>query len=210
MTDRYGRGHEEQGYGRRGSGYGSADGPPAYETRAYETRGYGPEYGYEQYGGRPAYGGTQDGRGGGRGTSPNGSVIDHAQYAAGVAATALVAAVAGYVVTTIINAVYTSHDLGSVWGGGPQDPWDSAIIGGVGGLLAGALLWVFLNLVPSPLTFFRWIAGLFVFAAVVLPFLSGTDWVGRLITAVLNAFLGILVITLLAAVAEKTTDTARR
>lgn len=208
MTDRYGRGREEQGYGRRGGAYGAgAGGPQAYETRAYETRGYGAQ---QPYGGQQPYEDARTGRGSGRGTSPNGAVIDHAQYAAGAVATALVAAVAGYVVTAIINAVYTSNDLGSVWGGGPQDPWDSAIIGGVGGLLAGALLWVFLNLVPSPLTFFRWIAGLFVFAAVVLPFLSGTDWVGRLITAVLNAFLGILVITLLAAVAEKTTDAVRR
>ncbi|WP_182357534.1 hypothetical protein [Tomitella gaofuii] len=204
MTDNYGR--EYRGHGYQGQGYPQG---PEYRDRGYETQAYETQ----AYAGRPA-GNEGTGRraapGGGPEKSPNGAVIDHAQFAAGAVATALVAAVAGFVVTAIINAVYTSHALGSAWVDGEQDPWDSALIGGVGGLVAGAVLWMFLNLVPSPLTFFRWIAGLFVFAAVVLPFLSGTDWVARLITAVLNAFLGILVIALLTAVAEKTTDVGRR
>ncbi len=185
MTDNYGRGG---GAGRPRSG--------GYETQAY-SQGFGAT-------GRSAGGAPDGGHGGG--TSPNGVRIDHAQFAAGAAATALVAAVAGFVITVIIQAIYTQHAIGSAWGGGPQDPWASAVLGGVGALIAGVLLWVFLSLVPSPMTFFRWIAGLFIVASVVLPFLSGTDWVGRLITALLNAFLGILVVSLLTAVATKTTD----
>ncbi|QDQ97844.1 hypothetical protein [Tomitella fengzijianii] len=199
MTDNYGREYRGQGH-QQGPEYRDR----GYETQAYETQAYA---------GRPTGdpgAGRQPAQAGGPEKSPNGAVIDHAQFAAGAVATALVAAVAGFVITAIINAVYTSNALGSAWVDGEQDPWDSALLGGVGGLVAGAVLWMFLNLVPSPLTFFRWIMGLVVFAGVVLPFLSGTDWVARLITAVLNAFLGILVIALLTAVAEKTTDVGRR
>ncbi|MDN5757383.1 MAG: hypothetical protein L0H59_02440 [Tomitella sp.] len=176
-------------------GYGQGYDPTRRVPRGYEGRQPYTAQQPDPYAAGQAPGG---------GKSPNGARIDHAQYAAGVAATALVAAVAGYVITAIINAVYSRNNLGSAWGGGPQDPWDSALIGGVGALVAGVFLWVFLSLVPSPMTFFRWIAGLFVFASVVLPFLSETGWIGSLITAALNGFLGLLVISLLTAVAAKT------
>ncbi len=134
-------------------------------------------------------------------------VLNTQQFIAGVLATALVAAVAGFVLTLIIKALYTNNtdsELGSIWGDAPQDVWMTAWIGGVGALIAGGLLWVFLTLTPSPMTFFQWIIGLFVFAAVVLPFVNSGSWQGALVTGLVNAFLGVLVISLLTTVGQKT------
>lgn len=134
-------------------------------------------------------------------------VINNQQFVAGVLATALVAAVAGFVVTAIIKALYTNNtdnQFGSIWGDAPQDVWATALIGGLGALVAGGLLWVFLTLTPSPMTFFQWIVGLCVFAAVVLPFLGSGSWQGALITGLVNAFLGVLVLSLLVTVGRKT------
>lgn len=134
-------------------------------------------------------------------------VINNQQFVAGVLATALVAAIGGFVATAIIKAVYTNKtttELGSVWGDMPQDPWVTALIGGLGALVAGGLLWVFLTLTPSPMTFFQWTVGLCVFAAVVLPFLNNGSWQGALITGLVNAFMGALVVYLLSTVGRKT------
>lgn len=200
MTDSYERGYDDRRRGeqeRWTEPSATSQAPQGYQGQPYAGQ-------------QPQQSGGGAGGGQAESASPSGIRVDHGQFAAGVAATALVAAVAGFVITAIVNAFYTSNKIGSAWAGGPQDDWDSALIGGVGALVAGLLLWVLLNLVPSPLTFFRWITGLFVCAAVILPFLSGTDWVGRLITAIINGFLGILVISLLTAMAIKTTDAAKR
>lgn len=134
-------------------------------------------------------------------------VINNQQFVAGVLATALVAAVAGFVVTAIIKALYTNNTdnkFGSIWGDAPQDVWATALIGGLGALVAGGLLWVFLTLTPSPMTFFQWIVGLCVLGAVVLPFINSGSWQGALITGLVNAFLGAVVISLLTTVGRKT------
>ena len=134
-------------------------------------------------------------------------VVNNQQFVAGVLATALVAAVGGFVVTAIIKAMYTNNtdnQFGTIWGGAPQDVWMTALMGGLGALVAGGLLWVFLTLTPSPMTFFQWIVGLCVFAAVVLPFLNSGSWQGALVTGLVNAFLGALVISLLTTVGRKT------
>lgn len=134
-------------------------------------------------------------------------VINNQQFIAGVLATALVAAIAGFVATAIIKSLYTNNtdnQFGKIWGDAPQDMWMTALIGGLGALIAGGLLWVFLTLTPSPMTFFQWIVGLCVFAAVVLPFLNSGSWQGSLITGLVNGFLGALVISLLTTVGRKT------
>ena len=138
----------------------------------------------------------------------NDVIVNNQQFVAGVLATALVAAVGGFVVTAIIKALYTNNtdnQFGKIWGDAPQDVWMTAWIGGAGALVAGGLLWVFLTLTPSPMTFFQWIIGLFVFAAVVLPFVNSGSWQGSLVTGLVNAFLGVLVISLLTTVGRKTT-----
>lgn len=137
-------------------------------------------------------------------TPPRESPIDNQSYFAGVAATALVAAIVGWLGSLIITALYKNKEFGAVWGVEPQKVWETALYGGVGALVAGCLFWVLINIAPAAETFFYWVTGLLVFAAVILPFLNSTAWQSALITAAINGIMGIVVISILGTVARKT------
>src|SRR5699024_12751983 len=119
------------------------------------------------------------------------------QFLAASFATALVAAVFGFVATAVIQAIYTTHAPGAMWVDGEQSPWIAALIGGVVAIVAGLLLWFFLALVPSPMVVFQWIVGLIIGAAVVLPLVDSAHWPSGRLTAILHARLGVLVLSLL-------------
>lgn len=182
-------------------------GDDADRTTAY-SRGYpqgpAPQQGYPA-GGRPQQPGAGQ-------TRPAGSQevggVRIQQFLAGVFATALVAAVFGFVATAVIQAIYTNHAPGAMWTGGEQSPWMAALIGGVGAIVAGLLLWFFLALVPSPMVFFQWVVGLIIVAAVVLPLVNSAHWQSGLITAIINALMGVLVLSLLSTVGHRTAPTA--
>ena len=132
------------------------------------------------------------------------SPLDNGRFFAGVGATALVAAVIGWVGSLIIEALYKNHDFGAVWGPEPQSVGDSALYGFLAAIVAGLLLWLLVNVAPAAETFFYWVTGLLVFASVLLPFLNDTAWQSALCTAIVNAAMGLGIMSLLGTVASKT------
>ncbi|GEM_PF-6173145 len=186
-------------------------GDDADRTTAY-SRGYpqgaAPQQGYPT-GGRPQQPAAGQARPAGQQSGPQevGGVRIQ-QFLAGIFATALVAAVFGFVATAVIQAIYTNHAPGAMWVDGEQSPWIAALIGGVGAIVAGLLLWFFLALVPSPMVFFQWIVGLIIVAAVVLPLVNSAHWQSGVITAIINALMGVLVLSLLSTVGHRTAPAA--
>ena len=70
-------------------------------------------------------------------------------------------------------------------------------------LASGTLMWVMVQGVPSPTTFYSWIASLIAIAAVVLPFLAVNPWQSALGTGLIHGVLGVVIIVLTEVVAAK-------
>lgn len=130
--------------------------------------------------------------------------VDNGPFFAGLGATALVAAIAGWVLTAIFQALYSRFEWGTLWLYGMADPWTAAFTGAVAALASGTLMWVMVQGVPSPTTFYSWIASLIAIAAVVLPFLAVNPWQSALGTGLIHGFLGVVIIVLTEVVAAKT------
>lgn len=130
--------------------------------------------------------------------------VDNGPFFAGLGATALVAAIAGWVLTAIFQALYARFEWGTLWLYGMADPWTAAFTGAVAALASGTLMWVMVQGVPSPTTFYSWIASLIAIASVVLPFLAVNPWQSALGTGLIHGFLGVVIIVLTEVVAAKT------
>ncbi|NLG54284.1 MAG: hypothetical protein GX542_01310, partial [Rhodococcus sp.] len=170
------------------------------QTRAYRQQDY-PSYGEQpQYARQP----EQAPRPTNRPQQPPRPRIDNGPFFAGIAATALVAAIAGWVATAILQAIYSRIEWGTVWAYGAGDPWTAAFTGAVAAILSGALMWLLVQGVPSPMTFYSWIGTLIVIAVVALPFLAANTWQAALGAGVVHGLLGIVIITLTDVVAGRT------
>ncbi|QNG18824.1 hypothetical protein G4H71_21415 [Rhodococcus triatomae] len=167
------------------------------------TRAYGREQEYPSYGNQPQYAGNT-GHSAGQQRPEQQPKVDNGPFFAGIGATALVAAIAGWVVTAILQAVYNRFEWGTVWAYGLVDPWTAAFTGALAAVLSGALMWLLVQGVPSPLTFYSWIAALIVVAVVALPFLAAQSWQAALGAGIVHGFLGAVIITLTDVVAGRT------
>ncbi|NLU84755.1 hypothetical protein [Rhodococcus sp. HNM0569] len=136
--------------------------------------------------------------------TPPGPRLDTGPFLAGVAATALVAAIAGWVLTAIMQALWERFEWGTVWAYGLIDPWNAAITGAIAAALSGLLMWLLVQGVPSPATFYSWITTLVVIAVVVLPFLAASTWEAALAAGIVHGALGMVVISLTNVVAGRT------
>lgn len=172
------------------------------QTRAYREQDY-PSYGEQSQYARqqqPRQAHPEPGRG-----QPNQQPrVDTGPFFAGIAATALVAAIAGWVTTAILQAIYSRAEWGTVWAYGAGDPWTAAFTGALAAILSGALMWLLVQGVPSPMTFYSWIGALIVVAVVALPFLAANTWQAALGAGILHGFLGIVIITLTDVVSRRT------
>lgn len=130
--------------------------------------------------------------------------VDNGPFFAGLGATALVAAIAGWVLTAIFQALYQRFEWGTLWLYGMSDPWTAAFTGAVAAMASGTLMWVMVQGVPSPTTFYSWIASLIAIASVVLPFLAVNPWQSALGTGLIHGFLGVVIIVLTEVVSAKT------
>ncbi|EOM75057.1 hypothetical protein DW322_14175 [Rhodococcus rhodnii] len=170
-------------------------------TRAY-GRGYDPRYadgaGYPGQGQQPYRGEPYPPQG------PRRPRIETGPFAAGIAATVLVAAIAGWVLTAVLQALFNRFEWGSVWAYGLVDPWTAAITGGFAALCSGLLMWLLAQGVPSPGTFYTWSATLVVIAVVVLPFIAAQTWPAAIGAGVVHGFIGAVVISLTKVVAART------
>jgi hypothetical protein len=131
-------------------------------------------------------------------------VFNSGQFFAGVAATALVAALAGWIVTAILQSLANRMEWESIWIYGLADPWTGAVTGFIAAVLSGVLIFVLAQGVPSARTFYLWIATLIVIAAVVLPFLTVGATLPVLGAAILHLVLGVVIISLTDVVASRT------
>jgi hypothetical protein len=130
---------------------------------------------------------------------------DPGQYWAGVAATAIVAALIALVGILICRWTLSIPILAPSGDGA----WGSAhtgeyVLGAVGAtVVGGALLYLLMLSTPQPGLFFGWIIGLATLAAVVYPFSTGAPLEQKAATGVVNLVLGVAIGTLLTGVGAR-------
>jgi hypothetical protein len=130
---------------------------------------------------------------------------DAGQFWAGVAATAVVAALVALVGILIcrwtlgIPILAPSSD--GAWGNAHTGEYVLAAVGVT--LVAGSLLYLMMLGAPQPGMFLGWIVGLATLAAVVYPFSTGAPLQQKAATAVVNLVLGVAIGTLLSTVAAR-------
>ena len=153
---------------------------------------------------RPAYDDAGHGIGGYEGAYPAGrpapesagpgAGLEIGKFAGSAVATALVAAIAGWLSAWVIDALF--QRFGSEWANGGNTPTMYAVYGAVAGLLAGVLWYLLLIGTPDPDKFFKWIAGLLIVAAVVLPLLLVTPIRDGIASAIVHLVIGLPILAL--------------
>lgn len=186
MSDRYPRDSENYGYDPNPNG--------GYDDR---TRAYGRQDAYGAPGGQPYAPQKQ-------GPSSAGLKFDVGPFVGGVVATAITTFIAGWVATAIVQAVYNRTGTSVFWMYGLTDPWIAGVYGALAAVLAGAFMLLLFQAVPSPSTFFSWIAGLVVVAIIVLPFLAAGAITAAFGSAIVNGLMGFVIVALLSTTAAKT------
>ena len=130
---------------------------------------------------------------------------DSAQFWAGVAATAVVAALIALVGILICRWTLHIPILAPAGDGawGNAHTAEYALVSAVIAIIAGGLLYLLVLGTPQPNMFFDWIMGLATLAAVVYPFSTAAPLDQKAATAIVDLVLGIAITTLLAAVAAR-------
>jgi len=130
---------------------------------------------------------------------------DSAQFWAGVAATAVVAALIALVGILICRWTLSIPILAPAGDGawGNAHTAEYALVAGLIAIIAGGLLYLLVLGTPQPNLFFGWIMGLATLAAVVYPFSTSAPLEQKAATAIVNLVLGIAIMSLLTAVATR-------
>lgn len=142
--------------------------------------------------------------------SPNGAGAirvrpDAAQFWAGAAATAVVAALialVGILVSRWALGIPILAPTGDgAWGNAHTGEY--ALLAALAALIAAGLLYLLELGAPAPRVFFGWIVGLATLAAVVYPFSTSAPLDQKVATAIVNLILGIAIASLLSAVSAR-------
>ena len=132
--------------------------------------------------------------------------INACLFAGGVVMTGVVTGLAAWLVSWIIRAiaqrVNEAGNLG-VWNPLSQDEYWFAITGFLCALAGGALWYVLYLTTPSPNQFYRWIVGLLIAAAVIIPLVLSAQISTGISTAVVHLVIGLPVLSLIPAMGEK-------
>jgi hypothetical protein len=124
---------------------------------------------------------------------------------AGGVATAVVAALIAIVGIVIARGIFHIPVLApkrsGTWGDADTATYALAAFGL--GLLATALIHLLLLYTPAPFTFFGWILGLGTLVATLAPFASNADVAPKVSTAIINAFIGIAIWSLMASTGRR-------
>ena len=172
QTRRMGQQPDSRAYSQMGGGQGYDD--------AYGAGGYPPDGGYGQA--------PEPQRGpAGEGGEVVGSVV----------ATALVAAIAGWLIAWVVGAVFDR--FGQTWSNGGNTPTMYAIYGAVAAILAGLLWYLLLVGTANPRQFFSWTVGLLTVAAVALPLLLTVPFLDGVAAAIVNLCIGLPILALTSA-----------
>ncbi|WP_454175150.1 DUF6069 family protein [Gordonia sputi] len=197
----------DQGTARYETGYSP-------QSRAYSqpTDRYQQQYGDPQHGDPRYNSGQSDPRyaaAGSYGSQPKQRQrpnINAGLYAGGVVMTGVVTGLAAWLVAWIIRAiaqrVNEAGNLG-VWNPLAQDEYWFAITGFLCALAGGALWYVLYLTTPSPNQFYRWIVGLLIAAAVIIPLVLSAQISTGIGTAVVHLVIGLPVLSLIPAMGEK-------
>jgi len=142
--------------------------------------------------------------------SPNGAGAirvrpDAAQFWAGAAATAVVAALialVGILVSRWALGIPILAPTGDgAWGNAHTGEY--ALLAALAALVAAGLLYLLELGAPAPRVFFGWIVGLATLAAVVYPFSTSAPLEQKAATAIVNLILGVAIASLLSAVSAR-------
>lgn len=165
---------------------------PSYSTGGYQTGGY-------QDPGRP-YQGQQPAAP--QPAKPSrGPDIDPMMYSGGVVMTGVVTGLAAWLVAWIISSI--SNKVTETGRLGIWNPFEQggeywfAVIGFLAALVGGALWYVLQLVTPTPSSFYRWIVGLLIVAAFVVPLLADGDIWRGLATAFLHLCIGLPILSLI-------------
>jgi Family of unknown function (DUF6069) len=148
--------------------------------------------------------------------SPNGAGAirvrpDAAQFWAGAAATAVVAALialVGILVSRWALGIPILAPTGDgAWGNAHTGEY--ALLAALAALVAAGLLYLLELGAPAPRVFFGWIVGLATLAAVVYPFSTSAPLDQKVATAIVNLILGIAIASLLSAVSARAIRVSR-
>lgn len=172
QTRRMGQQPDSRAYSQMGGGQGYDDG--------YEAGGYPADSGYD--------------------AAPEpkrGPPVDVGKFVGSVAATALVAAIAGWLIAWVVEAVF--NRFGQPWANGGNTPTMYAIYGAVAAILAGLLWYLLLVGTANPRQFFSWTVGLLIVAAVALPLLLTVPFIDGVAAAIVNLFIGLPILALTSA-----------
>ncbi|NLD86252.1 MAG: hypothetical protein GX636_10140 [Actinomycetales bacterium] len=172
-TRRMGQQPESRAYSQVGGGQG-------YHDDDYAASGYPPE---SRYGAAPEPG--------------RGPAVDMGKFIGSVIATAVVAAIAGWLIAWVVEAVF--NRFGQPWANGGNTPTMYAIYGAVAAILAGLLWYLLLVGTANPRQFFSWTVGLLIVAAVVLPLLLTVPFIDGVAAAIVNLFIGLPILVLTSA-----------
>jgi hypothetical protein len=139
------------------------------------------------------------------GGAPSRIRLDAAQYWAGAAATAVVAALIALVGILIcrwaLNIPIIAPAGDGAWGNANTAVYVFASL--LVAVVAAGVLYLLVLGTPQPTTFFDWIMGLATLAAVVYPFSSGAPLDQKIATALVDLVLAIAITSLLNAVAAR-------
>jgi Family of unknown function (DUF6069) len=132
--------------------------------------------------------------------------VDGGRLWAGGAATALVAALVAVVGVLIAQGILDIDMVRPVLLFDATNSFvgDYALTSAILALAATGLAHVLLLTTPRPTAFFSWIVGLVTVIAAAAPFLTDASQASRLATAVVNALVGLAILTLLASVMSRT------
>lgn len=186
QNDPYGQG-ASQGYTQpAGQGYNQPN------TQAYSQSGYNDDYRGGSYSADSGYESSPQ--------PPRGPAVDVGKFAGSVAATALVAAIAGWLIAWVVDSLFSR--FGHPWANGGNTPTMYAIYGAVAAILAGLLWYLLLIGTANPRQFFSWTVGLLTVAAVALPLLLTVPFLDGVAAAIVNLCIGLPILALTSAFAN--------
>lgn len=185
----------ESGYTPESRAYSSQNDPYARDPYAADP------YAGDPYGGQGAYG-----RPGQPAKPRRGPDINPVTFAGGVVMTGVVTGLAAWLVAWIISAfvekVNESGKFG-VWNLVAASELWFGVVGFLCALAAGALWYVLHLVTPSPDQFYRWIVGLLLVAAVLIPILTYNQISVGIETAIVHLVIGLPSLTIIPAMAGK-------
>jgi hypothetical protein len=130
-----------------------------------------------------------------------GPSVDQGPFWAGVAATAVVAALAAALAVVVLD-VFDVSLLEPPIGGSRGLGWAGAAL--LAAVLGGVILLLLVMTTPRPRVFFGWIVALVTATAAVLPFTRDTTTEAQVATGAVCVLIGLIVGTSLGAVAGRT------